>query len=123
MNVQEQLRALVERHLVTLAEQLATVARLLTTSGATLPVAQVVEAQAITHQLKGCSGSMGFADIGALASELDENLKRLKKNSEAIPAAELASTLKLLSALRHMADNTTPAMSKLYNADVAKLSG
>jgi len=121
MTMQEQLRALVERHLVNLAEQLVTVTQLLTPADETLPVAQVVEAEAIMHQLKGTAGSMGFPDIGAVASALDENLKVLKTSSAPIPAAELAPALELLSTLQRVADNTTPAMSKLYNADLSKL--
>jgi chemotaxis protein histidine kinase CheA len=120
--MQEQLRALIERHLVNLAEQLATVTQLLTPADETLPAAQVAQAEAIMHQLKGTAGSMGFADIGAAASALDETLKVLKESAEPIRASELTSALELLSTLRRLADTTTPAMSTLYNADLAKLT-
>ncbi len=122
MTMQEQLRALVERHLVSLVEQLATVTELLTPKGDALPVAQVVEAQGITHQLKGTAGSMGFPDIGATASALDENLKILKKMTAPIPAAELQQALELLATLRRIVEGTTPAMSTLYNADLSRLA-
>ncbi len=121
MTVQEQLRALVERHLVNLGEQLARVDELLTPTGETLPMAQVVEAEGIMHQLKGTAGSMGFAEIGATAGALDEHLKVLKKRPEAIPAADLRPALELLGTLERMAEGTTPAMSTLYNADLSKL--
>jgi HPt (histidine-containing phosphotransfer) domain-containing protein len=122
MTMQEQLRALIERHLVNLAEQLATVTQLLTPADETLPAAQVAQAEAIMHQLKGTAGSMGFAEIGAAASALDETLKVLKESAEPIRASELTPALELLSTLRRLAETTTPAMSTLYNADLVKLT-
>jgi HPt (histidine-containing phosphotransfer) domain-containing protein len=123
MTVQEQLRALIERHLVHLGEQLATVTELLTPQDetATLPVAQVIEAEGIMHQVKGTAGSMGFAEIGATARALDESLKVIMKRPEPIPAAELVPALEHLGALQRMADGATPAMSALYNVDLSKL--
>jgi HPt (histidine-containing phosphotransfer) domain-containing protein len=121
MTVQEQLRALVERHLSHLGEDLATIGALLTPKGDTLPVAQVSEAEAITHQLKGTSGSMGLPDISGAASALDETLKLLCKAPAPIPAVELQAAQEQLATLRRIAEGTTPAMSTLYNADVSKL--
>ncbi len=124
MTMQEQLRTLIERHLANLVEQLATVTRLLTPADGqgALPVAQVIEAQGITHQLKGTAGSMGFADIGVSASALDENLKILKKMPDPIAAAQLKPALELLATLRRIAEVTTPKMSMLYNADLSQLA-
>ncbi len=124
MTMQEQLRALVERHLANLVVELARVSELLTPNSDTgaLPLAQVVAAQEITHQLKGTAGSMGFSEIGATASALDENLKTLKKMPDPISAAQLQPALELLGSLRRIAESTTPAMSALYNADLSKLA-
>jgi HPt (histidine-containing phosphotransfer) domain-containing protein len=122
MTIQEQLRALVERHLVNLVEQLATVTELLTPKGGALAVAHVVEAQAVMHQLKGTAGSMGFRDVGAAAGALDENLKTLAKRTGPIPTAELQPAQELLGTLRRIAEGTTPAMSALYDADLSKLA-
>ena len=122
MTMQEQLRALVERHLVNLVEQLATVTELLTPKGGALAVAQVVEAQAITHQIKGTAGSMGFPDIGAAAGALDEYLKTLATRTGPIPTVELQPALELLGTLRRIAEATTPAMSALYNAELSRLA-
>ncbi len=121
MTVQEQLRALIERHVANLGEQLSTVADLLTPSGAMLPVAQADEAEGIMHQLKGTAGSMGFPEVGAVAAELDEHLKVLKNSPEAIPAAKLQPTLDLLAKLKRLSESTTPEMSTLYNADLSRL--
>ncbi len=124
MTMQEQLRVLVERHLVNLAGQLATVTELLTANGEgeTLPVAKAVEAEEITHQVKGTAGSMGFADIGTAASALDECLKVLRKSPGPITAAQLQPALELHAVLRRITEATTPNMSSLYNADVSKLA-
>jgi HPt (histidine-containing phosphotransfer) domain-containing protein len=124
MTMQEQLRALVERHLVNLVEQLATVTESLTPEGdrGALRLAQVVEAQAVTHQLKGTAASMGFPDIGATAGALEENLKILEKMPEPLSAEQLQPALELLATLRRIAESTTPAMSTLYNADLSKLT-
>ena len=124
MTMQEQLRTLIERHLANLAEQLATVTGLLTPQDATgtVPVAQVVEAEGIMHQLKGTAGSMGFPDVSAAARELDDTLKVLMKRTEPVGAAELKPALEHLSALQHTAKASTPAVSALYNADLSKLA-
>jgi HPt (histidine-containing phosphotransfer) domain-containing protein len=122
MTMQEQLRALVERHLVHLIEQLAAVTELLTPAGDTLPVTNAAEAQAITHQLKGTAGSMGFPEIGAIASALDDSLKILKAADAPIPLADLQPALDQLASLQRISEATTPVMSKLYNADLSKLA-
>ena len=122
MTMQEQLRALVERHLVHLIEQLAAVTELLTPAGDTLPVTKAAEAQAITHQLKGTAGSMGFPEIGAIASALDDSLKILKAADAPIPLADLQPALDQLASLQRISEATTPVMSKLYNADLSKLA-
>jgi len=124
MTIQEQLRALVERHLVNLGEELALATDLLTPKSdtGTLPLSQIIEAQEITHKLKGTAGSMGFSDIGASASALDEILKTLKTRPDPITAEQLQPVLELLVKLRGIAENTTPAMSALYNADLSKLA-
>ncbi len=122
MTMQEQLRALVERHLVHLVEQLATVTELLTPAGDTLPVIKAVEAQAITHQIKGTAGSMGFPEISAIATALDDSLKTLKAADAPIPLADLQPALEQLANLRRVSEATTPVMSKLYNADLSKLA-
>jgi HPt (histidine-containing phosphotransfer) domain-containing protein len=123
MTMQEQIRALVERHHVHLVEQITTVRQLITppdTSGA-IPVAQVVEAESIMHQMKGTAGSMGFPDIGAAATALDESLKILKKLPGPIAPAQIELSLDQLAILQRITESTTPAMSKLYDADLSTL--
>jgi HPt (histidine-containing phosphotransfer) domain-containing protein len=122
--MQEQLRALVERHHANLAAQVAAAAGLLAEldENGAVPAARIIEAQGITHQLKGTAGSMGFAEVSAAAAALDESLKGLKKQPCPILATQLEASLEKLAALKRIAEQTTPEMSTLYNADLTKLA-
>lgn len=123
MNIQEQLRGLVERHHANFGEQIAVVARLLGQSGReNVACARIAEAQAITHQMKGTAGSMGFPEVGAAAAALDESLKLLKVLPGPVTAGQRTRALELLASLQGIAARTTPEMSTLYNADLSKLS-
>jgi HPt (histidine-containing phosphotransfer) domain-containing protein len=124
MTMQEQLRCLIERHHTHLHEQIATVGRLLALQNEDRAHwgARVVEAQGITHQLKGTAGSMGFANVGAAANVLDESLKVLKSTQDSISPEQLDGSLVHLETLRRIAEQTTPEMSALYNADLSRLS-
>lgn len=123
MSLQEQLRDLVHRHHANFAEQLAIVDRLLRPPDQTGTVtqAQVVEAQAITHQMKGSAGSMGFTEVGTAAAALDDGLKLLKRIPDPIPPAQRQAALELLANLQAVAARTTPEMSTLFSADLSKL--
>lgn len=123
MTLQEELRTLIERSHANFLEQIATVGRLLRqhdADGALSPDG-INEAQAITHQLKGTAGSMGFQSVGAAASALDESLKSLKKQSP-VAAQQLLTALDLWTALQRIGDMTTPEMSTLYEVDLSKLT-
>lgn len=123
MSMQEQLRDLVHRHHANFAEQLAIVDRLLRRSeqSGTVTQAQVIEAQAITHQMKGTAGSMGFTEVGTAAAALDDGLKLLKRIPDPIPPAQQQAALELLAILQAVAAKTTPEMSTLFSADLSKL--
>jgi len=124
MTLQEELRTLIERSHANFLEQIATVGRLLRqhdADGALSPDG-INEAQAITHQLKGTAGSMGFQSVGAAASALDESLKSLKKQSVPVAAQQLLTALDLWTALQRIGDMTTPEMSTLYEVDLSKLT-
>lgn len=124
MTMQEQLRALIQTNHPKLLEQIATVDRLLTRTdaGGALSQALIIEAEGITHQVKGAAGSIGFPDMGAAAATLDENLKGLRKQGGAISRDQLQPSLQLLAALQRIAGATTPEMSALYNADLSQLA-
>lgn len=123
MTVQEQLRALVHKHHGNFIEQIACVGRLLADrNGEGLaPSTSIVEAQGITHQMKGTAGSMGFADLSSAAAELDASLKQLKAVDGPVSAAQMEAAVERLTTLQSISAQTTPEMSTLYNADLSRL--
>lgn len=126
MTMQEQLRTLIERNHAKLLDQLATVTRLLGGSdggGTTLDAGRIVHAQSITHQLKGAAGTIGFGSIGAAAAALDDSLTMVLAQGRSIAADQLERPLALLAALQHVAEETGPENSILYNADLPGLAG
>jgi HPt (histidine-containing phosphotransfer) domain-containing protein len=124
MTTQEQLRALIERNHAKLLDQLATVKRLLAEreQGGTLDLGPIVAAQSLTHQLKGAAGTIGFGTLGAAASALDESLAMVLAHGKSIAAEQLERPLALLAVLQHVAEETTPENSILYDADLAQLA-
>jgi HPt (histidine-containing phosphotransfer) domain-containing protein len=124
MTLQDQLRVLIERNHTKLLEQVASVAQLLAERDreGNLEPAPLVEAQRLTHQMRGAAGSIGFGEIGAAAAALDENLKVLCKGSGAVPGNHLQPSLVLLAALRTVAGRTKPETSTLYNADLSRFA-
>jgi HPt (histidine-containing phosphotransfer) domain-containing protein len=125
MNAQEQLRALIRRHHVNLIDQVSSLGELLS-KAATSPsdaVTLVTKAQAITHQIKGSAGSIGFANVARAAAALDGSLKEMKAGSDPIPADQLQPSQLLLHDLHTAVVTTGPEKSTLYNADISRLLG
>ena len=123
MTLQEQLRALIERNHSRLLDQIAILTGLLAERDpeGMLGPAPIIEAQHLTHQLRGAAGSIGFSEIGAAAAALDESLKTLREEGRAFPADQLEPSLTFLAALRRLAGETAPEASALYHADLAAL--
>jgi HPt (histidine-containing phosphotransfer) domain-containing protein len=125
MNAQEQLRALIRRHHVNLIDQVHGIGELLAQSAATPSdaAALITKAQAISHQIKGSAGSIGFAEVARAAAVLDGNLKEMRTRPDPIAAEQLQPALQLLDQLRTAAETTSPEESTLYNADISRLLG
>jgi HPt (histidine-containing phosphotransfer) domain-containing protein len=125
MTMQEQLRTLIERNHAKLLDQLAAVTQLLAErdGGRTLDAGPIVRAQSITHQLKGAAGTIGFGSIGAAAAALDDSLTMVLAQGKSIAADQLERPLALLAALQHVAEETGPENSILYNVDLPRLAG
>jgi HPt (histidine-containing phosphotransfer) domain-containing protein len=123
MTLQEQLRLLIERNHTKLLDQVATLTQLLAErdQSGKLGRAAIIEAQRLTHQMRGAAGSIGFGKIGAAAAELDESLKTLRKGGGRIPANQLGSPLALLATLQRVAGESNPEASALYHADPSQL--
>jgi HPt (histidine-containing phosphotransfer) domain-containing protein len=124
MTMRDKLRALIERNHTKLLDQLATVKRLLAEGdqSGTLDPDPIVEAQSLTHQLKGAAGTIGFGRLSAAASALDESLTTLLAHGRSIAIDQLERPLILLAALQHVAEETTPQNSILYHADLPRLA-
>ena len=124
MSIEEQLRTLIERNYVKLLDQLATVTRLLDErdQGGTLGPGAIIEAQGLTHQMKGAAGTIGFGAMGAAAAALDESLRMLLARGRSIPADQLKRPLALLAALQRAAEETAPEKSSLYEADLSQFA-
>ena len=109
--MQDKLRALVKRHCVTLAEQVATIGRLLDEAPCDGTVNPIARAQSITHQIKGTAGSMGF--VSSAAAVLDDNLKLLAHEPTA-SAEQMRLIRELFARLKGMSDEAKPETSSLY---------
>ena len=123
MSIEEELRTLIERNYIKLLDQLATVTRLLDArdQGGSLGHGSIIEAQGLTHQMKGAAGTIGFGAMGAAAA-LDESLRMLLTRDRSIPADQLKRPLALLSALQRAAGETAPENSTLYKADLSQFA-
>jgi HPt (histidine-containing phosphotransfer) domain-containing protein len=120
MTVQEQMRDLLKRYCTRLFGQLETLDQLLSQSCGidTHSSAPLTEAQNITHEMKGTSGSLGFSDIAAAASALDNDLKRLARQG-CVSRSQLRNSRALFARLREVASQATPQKSALYFADLS----
>jgi chemotaxis protein histidine kinase CheA len=80
------------------------------------------KAEGIAHQIKGSSGTMGYSEVSSVAANLEQNLKRLEKERMPLTDTDLHPPMELLAALQRLARETTPIMSALYHADIARLT-
>jgi HPt (histidine-containing phosphotransfer) domain-containing protein len=118
MTFQEQMGDLLKRYCARLCRQIDMLDHLLSQSSgvdanSSVPLAK---AQDITHEMQGTGGSMGFSDIAAAASALDDELKRLA-GQDRISQSQLQTLTTLFARLRKVASQATPQMSRLYGAD------
>lgn len=120
MIVHEQLRVILKRYCMNLFDQIEMLDQLMSqTCGiGAQSSAQIAEAQNITHQMKGTSGTMGFPDIAAAASALDDGLKLLAKRDR-VSQPQLQVSKELFARLRKIASQVTPQASTLYDADLS----
>jgi HPt (histidine-containing phosphotransfer) domain-containing protein len=124
MTVQEQMRDLLKRHCTNLLDQVEMVGQLLSQScdvGAQSPT-PIAKAQNITHQIIGTTGSMGFPDVAAAASALDDNLQLLAADQHRVSQSQLQVSKQLFARLQKVASQATPERSRLYDADLSRLA-
>jgi hypothetical protein len=68
--------------------------------------------------MRGTSGSLGFSDISAAASALDNDLKLLA-TQDRVAQSQLQISKMLFARLRQIASQATPQKSTLYFADLS----
>ena len=113
-SMQGQLRALIKRHCITLAEQVATIGRLLAESRCDEKRNSIARAQSVTHQIKGTAGSIGFAAVSSAAEELDDILKLLAQEPTA-STEQMLVVRELFARLKELSHGAKPELSTLYS--------
>ncbi len=122
--MQNEVRALVERHCVTLRSELAEVdvslEGLETKDVPTLMPLLFAGIERV-HKIKGSSGSIGFTEISASAAQLEKNLR--EAYAQEGPDAALSQTIASdLARLHELVNNVQPEQSRLWNTDFSALS-
>lgn len=116
--MQEELRALIERHCATLGTEAAAVRACLgrlddPTADATSVIAEGAD---LAHKIKGSSGSIGFREISQAAQTLEYCLRALCESEAAPTGRELDKARTLATDLEERVAAITPEQSMLYNA-------
>ena len=118
--MQQELRTLITRHCGTIAGKVESLAGIVTNlrhnpahAGETL-----VMAIALTHDIRGSAGSIGFRDVFKTATNLEDALKVLSKKGDIPDAAAAAEAFEQMNALSDLALNLRPEASTLFDADL-----
>lgn len=125
MKVQDQLRALLERHCATVRQNVDSIGRMLREVSAPgiRPAAAVGRAEALAHQLKGSSGSVGFPEVSSAAKALDDQLKLLCAiGDDTAILSQMAGVHSLYDELKRQASAITPQSSTLYDIDLSAIA-
>ncbi len=119
MSVQQQVRALVERHLLSLEDKMTAIdGKLRDLANADAHHAdRLGDLVALTHEVNGSSGSIGFRGISAAAAALEEHLRELAVARRTPGVPELAQVRTLFGELERLVGDTKPADSSIYHAD------
>ena len=115
----DRIRALIRGGKDQLIAQVKDVSRLL--EGPIANIDDIAAARAITHQIKGTSGSIGFDELAAAAAALDEELQTILRRSE-VGGAASSRYSNLLAELQSIADRTRSERSALYDTDLTTLT-
>ena len=121
--MQEQLRALIEQHCVSLRRILSEVENCLAPEAGGGPgEANLDRALGLVHQIKGSSGSIGFGEVSQSAAMLEAQLKRLR-DGEFEEAGDFSRDLSSsFDGLRNLVAGLTPRQSTLFDADLGHLA-
>ena len=116
--MQEQLRALIERHCLTLVSEAAAVRACLArlADPAADRAAVVAEGTGLAHKIKGSSGSIGFGEISQAAQALEFYLRELARLEGALDEAQVGRAIGLGRDLEARTAAIRPENSALYDA-------
>jgi chemotaxis protein histidine kinase CheA len=117
--MQEELRALIRKHCLTLKERVGVLGDMVAGVGRADRGSNAMtrEARELAHQITGASGSMGFRPVSAAAAALERYLESLLDRGQCGPAhVQPAPTHN--RELKRRADASTPESSALYDADL-----
>ncbi len=118
--MQDELRALITRHCGTIAGKVESLAGMVTSlkHGSSHTGETLVMAIALTHEIRGSAGSIGFRDVFKTASALEDSLKVLSKTGR--EASD--ETFERMNALANLALNLRPEVSSLFDADLSGIA-
>ncbi len=122
--MQDKLSTVIEKHCETIKASVDSLGAMLEDLArhAADPQERLGQAKALSHQLKGSSGTAGFMEIGAAATALDAHLGQLRGGALPDSAAGIAQAMTLYQELYRIASSTTPCCSWLYGVDLSKLA-
>ncbi len=124
MSLQDQLKALIERHCATLtneADAIGSHIRQLEDTSIDSSEA-ITNAIAMAHKIKGSSGSIGFAAISSAAGSLESYLSALASTGMEPTAAQVNTVVGLFDELNTLVRTVSPESSTLYNAGIPGLT-
>jgi len=115
--MQDRLRQLINRHCTWLHDTMPALRHnllpLITQGQADCEAVRA--AKVMSHQIKGSSGSVGFGEISAAATELDNHLSKLMQAGSPAGADERKLLENLCIKLANIVATVTPETSALYN--------
>lgn len=115
--MQEELRALIERHCATLRAEAAAVRDCLSRLGdpAADTSSVIAEGVNLAHKIKGSSGSIGFKEISVAAETLEHYLRELDQSGSAPVGSQVDKVVVLAADLDARVGVIRPEHSMLYN--------
>ena len=120
--MQEQLRALIRRHCATLADELEAVRGCLSRidGGDEARARAVAEGIALTHKIKGSSGSIGFQEISASSAKLELCLRSLIADDHRLEPTRRHELDVCFQEFERLIASVTPECSSLYEQALVK---
>lgn len=123
MTMQDQLRALIERHCLTIRDYVDHVGDNLDEMVAERADARLAYERAVelAHQIKGTSGSIGFYELSRLAALFGDYLQTLYPVHGAAALDRGGELMHLFAEMHRLAHAIRPQDSTLYDADLSRL--